>query len=203
MTCEEFLARHSDLLDDELPDGLALEMRVHMAGCERCARYDRVLRQGLSLLRASEPIQPAADPYLALQEHMARSEPAGAARRGPAVATVAAAAMVGLFAWSALDRMDEGRLPDAANGSVQRIDAESLGLWANPQLSGADLVGPALPRPARWPQAVTMAGPPRPGVIPVVLPAAVLTRGPYTPLLLQPPDYGQATDVPPFAPSGR
>ena len=133
MTCEEFLARHSDLLDDELPEAIAIRVRLHMAACERCARYDRVLRQGLALFRESEQIQPTVDPYLALQEHVARSEQPLAARRGPAVATLAAAAMLGFFAWSALDRMDDTRLPAVpADRTVQGISAESLGFWVNP-----------------------------------------------------------------------
>ena len=204
MTCEEFLARHSDLLDDELPEAIAIRVRLHMAACERCARYDRVLRQGLALFRESEQIQPTVDPYLALQEHVARSEQPLAARRGPAVATLAAAAMLGFFAWSALDRMDDTRLPAVpADRTVQGISAESLGFWVNPALNGADLVGPSLPVPARWPLAGTVGEPRRPGAIPVVLQPSVLDRGPYTPLVLQAPDYGQAMSSPTLASGGR
>jgi hypothetical protein len=195
MTCEEFLARHSDLLDDELPDAVAVEMQLHMALCERCARYDRVLRRGLALFRQVEPIHPTADPYRAVQERIARSEQTASPRRGPAVATLAAAVMLGFFAWSALDRPDDGHVAAVSGaGTVQRLSQQSPGLWADPVLSGVDLIGPGLPVFEHRPHRITVGGSDRPGAIPVVLPAAMLSRGPYSPLVLQPPDYGQATD---------
>ncbi len=201
MSCEEFLAQHSDLLDGELDEARAVEMLLHMGGCERCARYDRVLRRGLTLLREAEPIQPKADPYVALQEHLARSQER-AARRGPAMASLAAAALLGVFAWSALERMDTGITTGPANQAVQQVSPESLGFWVNPVLSGVDRIGPALPAPARWPHAITVGESAPAGIIPVIVQPPLLDRGPYTPLVLQPPDYGQAAS-PLFAPDGR
>ena len=75
MTCGEFLARHSEYLDEELGAETAAEMRLHIAGCQRCTRYDRVLRRGLALVRDMEPVLPATDSFLALHRQLARTTP--------------------------------------------------------------------------------------------------------------------------------
>src|SRR5512144_1881973 len=98
MTCGEFLARHSEFLDEELGADGAAEMRRHMGGCARCARYDRVLRRGLELVRDLEPVLPSTDGYVALHEHLARTTPPPerAAARAPLAATIAVAGVVAL-----------------------------------------------------------------------------------------------------------
>lgn len=195
MTCEEYLARHSEYLDEELGAEAAAEMRRHSAGCPRCARYDRVLRQGLTLVRELEPVLPSSDSYLALHEHLARTTPAPpvGVPRVPFAATIAVAGVVALVAWSALFRAT-GVPASAAGESVSGIPVSDAALGpigtssqlmgVGPRgLSGTDVVGPGIPaaRPA-WLRSSGAFLPVRSHTLP---------PGPYTPLLLQPPEYGQ------------
>ncbi len=194
MTCEEYLARHSEYLDEELGAEAAAEMRRHGAGCPRCARYDRVLRRGLALVRELEPVLPSTDSYLSLHEHLARTTPAPpevGAPRAPFAVTIAVAGVVALVAWSALFRAT-GVPASAAGESVTRLPSsygrlELVGSMAAPVLPGVDVVTPLAPaaRPAwlRSPGAFLPAG------------AGVPVPGPYTPLLLQAPEYGQGVEA--------
>ncbi len=197
MTCEEYLARHSEYLDEELGTEAAAEMRRHSAGCARCARYDRVLRRGLALVRDLEPVLPSRDSYLSLHEHLARTTPvppAVAVPRVPLAASIAVAGVVALVAWSALFRAT-GVPASAAGESVSRVPVsdgrtEPLGTGAElmgmtPRvLPGVAGVAPLIPagRPA-WPRSPA-------GLVPVRMPMP----GPYTPLLLRLPEYGQAPE---------
>lgn len=204
MTCGEFLARHSDYLDEELGADGAAEMRQHMGGCARCARYDRVLRRGLELVRDLEPVLPTTDGYVALHEHLARTTPPPpetAAPRAPLAATIAVAGVVALVAWSALFRatgvpaMAAGesvfRGSDGASELVAGTGAELMAV-TSPVLPGIDVVTPLLPaaRPGWRRSPATLA------------PASARVRlpGPYTPLVLQPPDFGDRPAVPPPSP---
>ncbi|HEX9105695.1 MAG TPA: zf-HC2 domain-containing protein, partial [Longimicrobiales bacterium] len=162
MTCGEFLARHSEYLDEEMTADAAVEMRLHLAGCARCARYDRVLRRGLTLLRDTEPVQPARDPLESFRTRLATVPPAReeAAPRVPIAATVAVAGVVALVAWSALFRL--AGVPGTATGEPVRGSAVSgpaeVGstriTGARPVVRGMDLVGAGRPvRPASLPGA--------------------------------------------------
>ena len=196
MTCGEFLARHSEYLDQELGADAAAEMRRHASRCARCARYDRVLRRGLQLLRQAEPVLPSCDSYVGLQQHLARSgglavapggAPGASVPRAPIAATVAVAGVVALVAWSALFRVTG--VPATATAEV----APEQRALARPVLEGVDLAGLSLPVTGGgdWirglmPRAATGMPPTRP---------ALLAPGPYTPLVVEQPDYGQPAVV--------
>jgi anti-sigma factor RsiW len=51
MHCERFLEDYSDYCDGLLCAERQAEYREHLAACPGCARYDRVLRRGVELLR--------------------------------------------------------------------------------------------------------------------------------------------------------
>lgn len=199
MTCEEFLARHSDFLDEELGAEGAVEMRLHLAGCERCARYDRVLRRGLALVRDLEPVLPSSDPYVGLQQYLDKSGRrllgVDTRPRAPMAASVAVAGVVLLIAGSALFRVTGGSAPAGADGPIETVaSGPGRQLWADPISSGMGVVGPGLPVVWRWPHLAPSA---RQGSPPLVPPRpSVLDRGPYTPLVVEPPDYGQSMAVP-------
>ena len=53
--CRAFLARYSDYRDGRLDDEDRLFFIGHMAGCEPCRRYDRVIRKGIDTLRKAPP----------------------------------------------------------------------------------------------------------------------------------------------------
>jgi anti-sigma factor RsiW len=202
MTCEDFLARHSEYLDDELSAVAAAGMRQHMAACERCARYDRVLRRGLALVRELEPVAPADDPYAGLQRYLARRSERAAARavRGPLAATVAVAGVLALFAWSALFRATG--VPASASAGRPAVEARPRAapdptvLTAGLGLSGIDVVGPGMPVVPRWPIRRLPSRTEGAGSR-LIMDQSVLASGPYTPLVVEPPDYGQAVAVAP------
>ncbi len=52
MRCEEFLEDYSDFCDGLLCAERRAEFEGHVATCPGCARYDRVLRRGVELLKA-------------------------------------------------------------------------------------------------------------------------------------------------------
>lgn len=210
MTCGEFLALHSEYLDEELGAEAAAAMRLHLAGCSRCARYDRVLRHGLDLVRGLEPVVPSTDSYLALHQHLARTTPPPSAvpPRAPFAATIAVAGVVALVAWSALFRatgVPSSAAGESAPGATDADGAAEVVAGSGPGMvepagptviAGMDVVTPILPSRARpaWPHASSMLVPTR---APLPMP------GPYTPLLLRPPEYGQSADGGAFSAAPR
>ncbi len=101
LSCNDCLARHSDYLDDRLDRETADQVRAHLQSCARCARRDRVLRQGLRLLAELPPIEPAPDFTYRLQQRI-EAEQARAAYmpvRFLTAASIAVAAMLALAAW--------------------------------------------------------------------------------------------------------
>lgn len=60
MDCTEFLTRHSDLADG-VPAGDRARFEEHLTRCPSCARYDRVVRQGIQLCRELPRIEPSGD----------------------------------------------------------------------------------------------------------------------------------------------
>ena len=59
--CRRFLDRYSDYRDGRLEPEVRSELINHLEVCACCARYDRVIRQGVRVLRA-EPSEEAARP---------------------------------------------------------------------------------------------------------------------------------------------
>jgi hypothetical protein len=70
MTCQEYLALHSELIDGGLPEADAARCRVHAADCATCARYDRVVRRGLRLVRDIPDVLPSYDFHARLQHRI-------------------------------------------------------------------------------------------------------------------------------------
>lgn len=120
MTCQEFLARHSEYMDDLLTPAEASRYAVHISNCAACARYDRVIRQGVRLLQAAPEVEPSTDFFPRLQHRLYNLEDelrAGA--RGPgssAIVSLALAGVLALLAWSPLMRLDQILLPVAGAG---------------------------------------------------------------------------------------
>jgi hypothetical protein len=75
--------------------------RAHIAGCVRCARYDRVLRRGLKTLLAQPMIEPDSDFTNELHRRLAFEDRRLATRpiTSMAAASVAVAAMLAFAAW--------------------------------------------------------------------------------------------------------
>jgi len=104
MTCQEFLARHSDFVDLELDPREHARAEAHRASCPKCARYDRVVRSGVRLLRGLPEVEPSPDFFPKLQHRLFHlDEELKRGDRGTsagAVASLAVAAALALLAWS-------------------------------------------------------------------------------------------------------
>jgi hypothetical protein len=104
--CDEFLSGHSDYLDGMLSSAAAAQMRAHMELCSSCARYDRIVRKGLTLASEVPEVQPMLDFEQRLHHRIMRLEDEMTfTQQRPAVgvaAALAVAAMIALLAWSPL-----------------------------------------------------------------------------------------------------
>ncbi|HSJ23865.1 MAG TPA: zf-HC2 domain-containing protein [Longimicrobiales bacterium] len=107
MTCDEILAAHSDYLDGLLPAHEAARVQWHLASCQSCGRYDRIVRRGTGLVRELTEVEPSDDFTERLQHRLYHVQDAAALASsrtgGPGVAaTVAVAGVLAIMAWSPL-----------------------------------------------------------------------------------------------------
>ncbi|HEX2166056.1 MAG TPA: zf-HC2 domain-containing protein, partial [Longimicrobiales bacterium] len=102
--CAEFLARHSEYLDGLLTPVAAARLSAHSSVCASCARYDRIVRKGIDLVRDLPDAQPSDDFEMRLQHRIFHMEDARALqpRAAGAAAALAVAAAMALLAWSPL-----------------------------------------------------------------------------------------------------
>jgi hypothetical protein len=101
--CDEVVASHSDYLDGLLPPHEAARVQWHLGVCRTCARYDRVVRCGVDLVRELPEITPSDDFAERLQHriyHIQDGSRLQGPRTGSAVATFAVASVIALLAWS-------------------------------------------------------------------------------------------------------
>jgi anti-sigma factor RsiW len=102
MDCSTFLNGYSDFRDDRLEAGEMARFRAHLAGCAACARYHRVIDEGVALVREMPAPRPT-DSFLPRLQHRIYTEDERRRRRRrlpgtltpPALALVA---VVGGFA---------------------------------------------------------------------------------------------------------
>lgn len=129
MTCQEFLVRHAEFMDELLPQSEAARWEAHLAACASCARYDRVIRQGVRILRAAPEVEPSSDFFPRLQHRLYNLEDEmRVGNRGPgagAMASLAIAGMLALLAWSPLLRLDQVLIPGAAIDGIATASDES------------------------------------------------------------------------------
>jgi len=100
MSCDQLIERYTDYRDGLLEAEALAEVETHLAACECCARYDRVMRRGLELL-ADMPEPETSDDFMPRLRHRLYNVDCGIAegRRsfGGSAALVGVAA-VGLLA---------------------------------------------------------------------------------------------------------
>lgn len=77
--CARFLDAYSDYRDGLLPLAEMELLDAHRAGCEGCARYDRVIGGGVDVFRSLESITPAPDFQERLRERIWSVDRAAAA----------------------------------------------------------------------------------------------------------------------------
>ncbi|HSL69811.1 MAG TPA: zf-HC2 domain-containing protein, partial [Longimicrobiales bacterium] len=165
LSCREFLERHSEYLDGQLPALATREFDQHVRLCESCSRYDRVLRRGLLLARNLGEVQPSANFQEKLHARLMRLEDEPVQR--PIVAglgtAVVIAAVLALVAITPVLRMIDER---ATAESAQR----------SPVVNGATPI-PLVVEPLSFP-------PPQITKAVFVSHSALST---YTPVVIQPP----------------
>jgi hypothetical protein len=187
LSCKEVLERHSEFIDGEMPSVDAELWRTHLANCAACARYDRVLRKGVGVLRADR-IEPDAEFMLHLRYRMAYEEQRIA--MGPVTAgaatSVTVAAVLALAAWLPIMLMSRQRETTPL--------VEVLATDIDPAASAIAWHGSsAIAAPERSPQPLTV---PSSTSREANTPVKFIDRG-YSPLILEaptaPPSYSQPT----------
>lgn len=105
-SCQEFVARHSEYVDDRMAPADAARWRRHVEACASCAHYDRVVRDAGDLVRDMEPVAVASDFDFRLRHRLLHAREEERARAvGSATTTTAAvlvAGMLAAIAWSPL-----------------------------------------------------------------------------------------------------
>jgi len=186
LSCKEVLARHSEFLDGEMAALDAELWRTHLANCAACARYDRILRRGLGLVR-NDAIDSDAEFMVHLRYRLAYEEQrmavgpvtAGAATSVTVAAVLALAAWLPIVIMSRMEEAESMRL----NVAAQLPQATSAIAW-----HGSNALATLQPEVPSAAPAITRQSPPPT--------APIIDRG-YTPLVLDPPtappSYSQFT----------
>ncbi|HEX7050617.1 MAG TPA: hypothetical protein VF188_10480 [Longimicrobiales bacterium] len=125
MTCQEFLARHSEFLDSVMDPLDAARWCDHVASCPSCARYDRVLRRGHGLVQELPRPEPSPDFFPRLQHRIYSLEASMDAERSAggagALVSLAVAGVLALLAWGPLLRGSGWLAPAAGTGVAERV----------------------------------------------------------------------------------
>ena len=179
------MARHSEFMDGEMPMAEAEQWRAHLAACEVCARYDRVLRKGLCLLQRQTAVEPDPDFAVHLRYRLAYEEQRtslGPVTAGAAT-SVTVAAVLALAAWLPIMMLSRGNAPSTTvtTGEVGRTATEVAwhgGTGIDEPDSHVELQGPNISLNHSHP-------------------AVSLIEHGYTPLIVEaptaPPQYTQVT----------
>jgi predicted anti-sigma-YlaC factor YlaD len=133
LSCSDCLARHSEYLDGIMDAGTAAQWRAHLAECAECARYDRVVRRGLTLFAAQAQLRPTPDFMTQLEQRLAYEDRRIAMRpiTSLASASVAIAAMLAFAAWIPVILLATGdeRMPAVVAESQPLSAASSEIAW--------------------------------------------------------------------------
>ncbi len=109
-SCTDFLRDFSDYRDGLLSPAQRAIVETHLAGCPSCARYARVVEQGVEQLKALPPIEPSEDFLPRLQNRLYAIEDGYAlpsyrtSSAASAGFVVAIAALISAAAWLPLIR---------------------------------------------------------------------------------------------------
>jgi hypothetical protein len=136
MRCNQFIDGYSDFRDGLVTDELRVEYERHLAACDHCTRYDRVVRRGVEVCCDLPVAEPSPDFLPRLQHRIFHVEDGArlTSRRALGSAALVAVAGVGLLAVTWLPfatRMSvEIQLPPVA------VDAPPASLADRPSLFG-------------------------------------------------------------------
>jgi hypothetical protein len=179
MTCQQCIALATEFVEELMSPADAVRFQNHIAQCASCARYQRVLAKGLTLVHQVPDVEPSSDFVLQLHRRLRAVDDEMLARQRSVTSGVtvalALAGLVAFAAWSPLLIRDESPSIVTASEPVrQNGDAGAamtisdvwtpevgdywLGMWME---SGDPLQLPDL---------------------------QTSIPGPYSPLIVQPPD---------------
>jgi hypothetical protein len=102
MDCDQFLEGYSSYLDERIAPGERRRFVEHMDDCSSCARYDRVMRRGLEVVRDLPEAEPSPDFLPRLRHrlyHIKDGIPLDSARGGSAALVAVAAVGFLALAW--------------------------------------------------------------------------------------------------------
>ena len=171
MTCRDCIAQANDFIDDTLGPVERARHAAHIQRCAPCARYHRVLRNGLQLAHDVGEIQPSPGFSVRLESRLLslddeRSRRERAVLSGATVA-IAVAGLIALAAWAPVwQEVLEARASEALLASQRPL---------------AELPPVAFPSWEWW-----YGGPVSDPAVLVVNRSAAFP-GPYSPLVVQPP----------------
>jgi Putative zinc-finger len=100
--CCDFLDRYSDFRDRLLAPGESEAFESHLAGCESCKRYDRVVAGGIQALLRLPEVTPSPDFADRLGDRLSHLEGAldgGSSSGAPVALVIAVAATIAGAAW--------------------------------------------------------------------------------------------------------
>jgi anti-sigma factor RsiW len=177
MSCQDCIAQANEFLDETLDTLERARHQAHLERCPPCARYHRVLRDGLRLVRDVDEIQPSASFAGRLHGRLRGLEEEQAGRERAALtgasAVIAVAGLIALAAWAPILRERLGSAAGEGDVSGQGPVAE---------------FPPALTPAWDW----WYGGPAGESGVRLVSHTATFP-GPYSPLVVQPPVTGPAT----------
>jgi anti-sigma factor RsiW len=144
VNCSDFLQDYSSYRDGLLSSEREDELRSHVAECESCARYDRVIGGGVELVRSLDAVEPSDDFMDRLQHRIYHVEDEMRVSRsssGSSLAlTVAIAAAIGVTAWTPSLRpvAQEVMLPPIVASAPVRTEVIPSIFRAGPILTGPE-----------------------------------------------------------------
>jgi hypothetical protein len=171
--CDEYMASHSEYLDGLLSPMVAAQLSAHADACASCARYDRIVRKGVDLVRDLPDVEPSVEFEMRLQHRIFHMQDAAALRprSASAASALAVAAAVALLAWSPLLFVPGDS--DLARAAGEAQDAAFDGFESGPMFGQST-----------WYPTIMQAAPSH-------QPSAVFAMfpGPYSPLVVTPPAH--------------
>ncbi len=179
MDCQAFLKLHSEYLDERLEQEDADRCGAHAAACESCARYDRIVRRGLELLRREPPVSVSAEFTTRLERRLLRGRDELFTERAPgtssgAALSLALAGLLALAAWGPMLRADGDPRTDLVLETQRGYESREPLMLPAPEWWQAPAVAPGFDTTVRPVDRMEMAFP-----------------GPYSPLIVMPPVPGR------------
>jgi anti-sigma factor RsiW len=167
------MASHSEYLDGNLSPVAAAQLSAHADVCADCARYDRIVRKGIDLVRDLPDVEPSSEFEMRLQHRIFHMEDAAALqpRATSAATALGVAAAIALLAWSPLLLMSGDREAGAV-GFEQAAENAFVVFDTSPMFSPSSWYPTTMPAPAHQPSAMFAMFP-----------------GPYSPLVVTPPAH--------------